>query len=121
MPVLFRNSGAKKPPQTGGEAIRLLLTQKSGIGGNYSEKRCPRESILFLKFHQMTNNKMIIVPQQNLLYVVDHDAGGASIYTNIPTNDPNKRKNFRSKETVAELYQASKVDLRLADGLFSSF
>ncbi|PRA44569.1 hypothetical protein CQ062_24340 [Ochrobactrum sp. MYb68] len=74
---------------------------------------------MFLKFHVKTNGKCTMVPFKSVQYVQNHDDGGAIIYTDIPTGDPNKPRKFHCTETVEDLYKTIRSDFHLPDGIFS--
>lgn len=61
---------------------------------------------MLLKFHQLSNGKVTAVPLHSIKYIVAHEDGGATICTTIPAPTPDKPKNFRSVETVEEIYRA---------------
>ncbi|MDR6434676.1 hypothetical protein J2782_004429 [Brucella pseudogrignonensis] len=74
---------------------------------------------MFLKFHLKTNGKCTMLPYKSVQYVQNHDDGGATIVTDIPSGDPNKPRTFNCTETVEDLYGTLKSDFPLPDGVFS--
>lgn len=74
---------------------------------------------MLIKFHQISNGKLTLIPLHVIRYVVDHEDGGASVYTTLPAANPDKQKSFRTKETAEQIYNSTRSDVRLSDGIFS--
>lgn len=72
---------------------------------------------MFLIFREYTSDRAMMLPVNNILFIQDHNDGGASIFTSIPMDDgSDKNRNFRSKQSVAELKSVSSAQNSLFDG-----
>lgn len=74
-----------------------------------------------IKFHQYTTKKLVVIRAHVINYIIDHEEGGAAIYTNIPTSNSDKYKSFRTLETTQEIYDSYKIKEQLLDGIFSNW
>lgn len=75
---------------------------------------------MLIKFSNFANNREILVPINRVFYIQDREDGGCNIHTDIPTEDPNKCKSFRSRESAKEIHRENKVTSPLQAGIFSS-
>lgn len=75
---------------------------------------------MFLYFHQFSNDTLTMVPIEKIRFVQDHSEGGALIYTDISILNSEKGKQFRSKETVNELFDKHSKRAQFFPNLFST-
>lgn len=74
---------------------------------------------MFVKFHQLANGKVTLLPFHSIKYIVAHDDGGATISTNIPGSNPEKLRTFRSKESPEDIYNSARSKFSASDGILS--
>jgi len=75
---------------------------------------------MFLYFHQFSNETIIMVPIERIRFLQDHKDGGALIYTDISTSNPEKGKQFRSRENVTELFKKHAINPQFVPNIFST-
>lgn len=77
--------------------------------------------MMIIVFHQSSDNKKFILPVQRIRFIQENDNGGATIHTDINTNNPDKKKTYRTKESVNQLAESAKVYSNPPSGIFSAF
>lgn len=78
-----------------------------------------QENGLFIQFHQLSNDKIILVPVRSVKYIIAHDDGGSMIYTHLTIANSDKLRSFHAKESAEQIFKSIQKDIRLSDGIFS--
>lgn len=75
---------------------------------------------MILKFHQTSDGKPTLLPIHAIKFIVAHDDGGTIIYTNLTIANSAKLRNFRTKESIEQLYMKMERSIYMSDGIFSN-
>lgn len=76
---------------------------------------------MIIIFHQSSDNKKFILPVHRIKFIQENDSGGTTIHTDMDTNNPDKKKIYRTKESISQLAESARINSNLPTGIFSAF